>query len=157
MQLDKVWWSVVKCCSVVVVLVIRCKILLEDLNNMLLLICILLLSILYVLFIINVYMVLFLFNTVIYLFLFWCLCIFIVRLSIFIVPAGTLRLPWVRFFLAFSSVVRQMPRYNPQRPGTARTLPNFCVVLCVVLCRSVYCLCVYVYCSIATGWLPNCS
>jgi hypothetical protein len=25
------------------------------------------------------------------------------------------------------------------------------------LCRSVYCLCVYVYCTTANGWLPNCS
>jgi len=33
------------------------------------------------------------------------------------------------------------------------------MLLCVsfVLCRSVYCLCVYVYCTTATGWLPNCS
>jgi hypothetical protein len=34
----------------------------------------------------------------------------------------------------------------------------FCVVLLLfVLCRSVNCLCVYVYCTTATGWLPNCS
>jgi len=26
-----------------------------------------------------------------------------------------------------------------------------------VLCRSVYCLCVNVYCTTATGWQPNCS
>jgi len=26
-----------------------------------------------------------------------------------------------------------------------------------VLCRSVYCLCVNVYCTTAIGWLPNCS
>jgi len=26
-----------------------------------------------------------------------------------------------------------------------------------VLCRSVYYLCVNVYCTTATGWLPNCS
>ena len=35
-----------------------------------------------------------------------------------------------------------------------------CVVLCVVLCRlccSMYCLCVNVYCTAATGCLPNCS
>jgi len=25
------------------------------------------------------------------------------------------------------------------------------------LCRSVYCLCVNVYCTTATGWQPNCS
>ena len=38
-----------------------------------------------------------------------CLCILIVCLCIFIVPAGTLRLPWLRFSRAFSSVVRQIP------------------------------------------------
>ena len=27
----------------------------------------------------------------------------------------------------------------------------------VSLCRSVYCLCVNVYCIAATGWQPNCS
>ena len=43
----------------------------------------------------------------------------------------------VRFFRAFSSVVRQMPEQNPQRRGTARTLPNFCVVLCI-LCFVTY-------------------
>jgi len=26
-----------------------------------------------------------------------------------------------------------------------------------VLCRSVYCLCVNVHCTTATGWQPNCS
>jgi len=29
-----------------------------------------------------------------------------------------------RFFRAFSSVVRQMPRYTSQRRGTVHTLPN---------------------------------
>ena len=100
-----------------------------------------------------------LFSTLIYIFLLLCLCILIVCLCIFILLAGTLRLPWLRFFRAFSSVVRQMPGYNPQRRSTARTLPNFYVVLYIlfVLCRSVYCLCVNVYCTTATGWQPNCS
>jgi hypothetical protein len=87
-----------------------------------LLICTLLLS---HSFIFNVYMVVFLFNTVIYVFLLLCLIVrlytyfmfvyllyvyvFIVCLCIFIVPAGTLRLPLRRIFRAFSSVVRQMP------------------------------------------------
>jgi len=44
--------------------------------------------------------------------------------SVFIVPTGTLRLPWLRVFRAFSSVVRQMPGYNSQRRGTAHTLSN---------------------------------
>ena len=41
----------------------------------------------------------------------------------------------------------------------------FCIVLCIVLYRSMYCLlyhsmyclCVNVYCTSATGWQPNCS
>jgi hypothetical protein len=69
----------------------------------------------------NQYIVVFLFNTVIYVFLLLGLCILIVRL------------PWLRFFRAFSSVVRQMPGYNSPRQGTARTFPKR-------LCRSVYCL-----------------
>ena len=56
-------------------------------------------------------------------------------------PTGTLRLPLLRFFRAFSSVVRQMPGYNPQRRGTARTLPKF-------LCCSIYCLFCVVLCIV---------
>jgi len=41
-------------------------------------------------------------------------------------------LPWLRFFRAVSAVVSQMPGWNRQRRGTARTLPNVCVVLCIV-------------------------
>jgi hypothetical protein len=44
--------------------------------------------------------------------------------SVLIVPTGTLRLPLLRFFRAFSSVARQMPGYNSQRWGTVRTLSN---------------------------------
>ena len=44
-----------------------------------------------------------------YIFLMLCLCILIVCLCIFIASAGTLRLPRLRFFRAFSLVVRQMP------------------------------------------------
>ena len=74
-------------------------------------------------------------------------------------PAGTLRLPWLSFFRAFSSVVRQIPGYNSQTRDTARTLPNIFALFYVlfVLCRSVYCLCVNVYCTTATGCQPNCS
>ena len=75
-------------------------------------------------------------------------------------PTGILRPPWLRFFRAFSSVVRQIPGYNPQRRGTARTLPNFCVVLCIVCFVSFsvlfVCKCV-LNCATATGWLPNYS
>ena len=76
--------------------------------------------------------------------------IIIICLCIFIVPTGTLRLPWPKLFRAFSSVVRQMSGYTPQRRGTACTLPNFCVVLCIVCFVSFrvlfVCKCVLYYC-----------
>jgi len=45
------------------------------------------------------------------------------------------------FSMFFPSVVRQMPGSNPQKRGTARSLPKVFVLLYVlnVLCRSVYC------------------
>ena len=77
-------------------------------------------------------------------------CYVCVWLCIFIVPAGTLRLPWLRFFGAFPSAVRQMPGYNSQRRGTTRTLPKFCVVICTVcfvaFCALFVCKCVLYYC-----------
>jgi hypothetical protein len=36
-------------------------------------------------------------------------------------------------------------------------LCSFCSVYSVSLCCSVYCLCVNVYCTVATGCQPNCS
>ena len=63
----------------------------------------------------------------------------------------------LRFFRAFSSVVRQMPGHILQRRGTARTLPNQLTVLFCRLCCSMYCLCANVYCTTATGCQPNCS
>ena len=112
--------------------------------------------ILYVLFYINLYMGLFLLNTVIYVFLLLCLCILIVYLCIFIVPAGTLRLSWLRFFRAFSSVVRQNARVKPANMGhSSKLFVSFCVLF--VLYRSVYCSCANVFCTSVTGWLHNCS
>jgi hypothetical protein len=51
-------------------------------------------------------------------------------------------LPWLRFFRAFSSVVRQMPGWCPQRRGAALTLPNF-------FCCSMYFFCsvYFLFCS----------
>jgi len=58
----------------------------------------------------------------------WCLPIYPTTLQDTLlccqVPTDTLRLPWLRFSCAFSSVVRQMPGYTSQRWGTDRTLPN---------------------------------
>ena len=62
--------------------------------------------------------------------------------AVFIVPTGTLRLPWQRVFRAFSSVVRQMPGYNSQRRGTARALPKLIVLFYVLF----VCKCVLYYC-----------
>jgi hypothetical protein len=72
------------------------------------------------------------------------------------------QLHWLRFFRAFSSVVRQMPGYNSPRRGTVRTVPiTFlcCSMYCFFLCCSMYwlffffsfcvlfvCKCVLYYC-----------
>jgi len=78
-------------------------------------------------------------------------------------------LPWLRFFRAFSSVVRQMPGYTSQRRGTVRTLPGCCVALCifcVVLFNVCFvsfsvlfvCICVLYYCHrVATQLQLNIS
>ena len=104
---------------------------------------------------IRLYVFILLFNSLCYFFLLLCLCILIVMYalflySLFIVPTGTLRLPWLRFFRAFSSVVRQMPGYKSHRWGTARTLPNWLIVLFYVL---YVCKCVLYYCHRVTTQL----
>jgi hypothetical protein len=55
-----------------------------------------------------------------------------------------------------------MPGNNPQRRGTARTIPNFCVVLCIVCFVSFpalfVCICVLYYCQrVATQLQLNIS
>jgi hypothetical protein len=96
-----------------------------------------------------------------YVYLFWYVYVFLLLrmlcsvYSVLIVPTGTLRLPWLRFFPAFSSAVRHMPGNNSQRQVTARTLTKLIVLFCV-LCVCV-CVCVCVYCTAATGCQPNCS
>jgi len=73
-----------------------------------------------------------------------------------------LRLPWLRVFHAFSSVVRQMQNI-PRKDGARSALlqiSELCVVLCFVCvdCVVLYIgLCVNVYCTTATGWQPSCS
>ena len=108
---------------------------------------------------IGVYMVAFLFNTVIYVFLLLYLCILIVCLRIFIVPAGTLRLPWLRFFRPFFLSCKTNARVKLAKTGHGQhSYKNFVLFyVFFAFCRSVYCLCVNVYCTTATGWQPNCS
>jgi len=56
------------------------------------------------------------------------------------------RQPCLRVLRAFSSVVRQMSGENPQRRGTALTLPNdlCCSMYCLFLSFYVLCVCVCV-------------
>ena len=71
-----------------------------------------------------------------YVYVFLLLCMLCSVYSVFIMPTGTLRLPWLRFFCASSSVVRKMPGYNSRRRGTARTLPKLIVLFCVLFVRK---------------------
>ena len=73
-----------------------------------------------------------------YVYVFLLLCMLCTVYSVLVVPTGTLRLPWLRVFSAFSSVVRQMPGYNSQRQGMARTLPELIVLFCLLfMCKCV--------------------
>jgi len=57
-----------------------------------------------------------------YFYVFLLLCMFYSVYSVFIVPTGSLRLPWLRFFRAFSSVVSQMPVQSILGSRTPRIL-----------------------------------
>ena len=94
------------------------------------------------------FMVSFLFNTVIYVFLLSCLCILIVCLCM-----ATLTEVFPCFFLG----CKGNARVKRERRGTARTLPNFCVVLCIVcfvsFCVLFVCICVLYYCHLVSTHL----
>jgi hypothetical protein len=77
-----------------------------------------------------------------YIYVFLLLCMFCSAYSVFILPTGTLRLSWLMFSRAFSSVVRQISRYNSQKLGMARTLPKLIVLSCLLF----VCKCVLYYC-----------
>jgi hypothetical protein len=72
---------------------------------------------------------------------------FTVCLCTFIVPAGTLRLPSLRFFRAFSSVVKANARVKPAKARHGLHSSK-------ILCRSVYCVCVCVCVCVCTVLLP---
>ena len=64
-------------------------------------------------------------------------CTFVV-----VVPTGILQLPWLSFFRAFFSLVKQMPGYNSQRWGMASTLNKLIVLFYVLfVCKCVLCYC----------------
>ena len=58
------------------------------------------------------------------------------------------------FFLSYKANVMVKPAKTGHGPHCSKLFVLFCVF---VLCRSVYCVCVTVCCTAATGWLPNCS
>jgi hypothetical protein len=62
-------------------------------------------------------------------------------------------------FPCFSLSCIANARVKPVKTGTVPHSSKMFVLFYVlfVLCRSVYCLCVNVSCTTATGWLPNCS
>ena len=160
------WWSVAKCCSVVMFCwfffyhcVYGCVF------------CILL------------------FNSASYVFL--LLGMFCSVYSVSIMPTGTLWLPWLRFSVLFPQLqgkCQGVTRKDGAWPALFLISELCCSTYCLCrlccsmhclcrlccsmyflcwlccsmhclcrLCCSVYCLCVNVYCTDATGWLPNCS
>jgi hypothetical protein len=88
------------------------------------------------------------FNNVIYVFLFLFLYILNVCLCM-----ATLTEVFLRFFLS----CKANARVKPVKTGHGALFLIFVLYVLFVLCRSLYCLCVYVYCTTATGWLPNCN
>ena len=98
------------------------------------------------------------------------LCIFIVWLCILNVCLcmTTLTEVFPCFFLSCKANTRVKPRKDGTRPALFLVVVSlyvfFVVVLCIfvffvlfVLWSFLYCLCVYVYWTTATGWLPSCS
>jgi len=69
--------------------------------------------------------------------------------------SATLTEDFPRFFLIFKANARVKPAKTGHGQHSSKLFVLFYVFF--VLCRSVYCLWVNVYCTTATGWLPNCS
>jgi hypothetical protein len=142
----EVWWSVVMFFwfffSCFVFGCMFCILLFNSVSYVMLLLCLYIVIITFMYFYCYVYVFLLLRLCIVivtfmysycyvYVFLLLRLCILVVIFMYFywhlcsvLLPTGILRLPWLRFFRAFSSVVRQTPGYTSQRRGTARTLPK---------------------------------
>ena len=61
------------------------------------------------------------------------------------------------FFLGCKANAKVKPTKIGRDPHSSRIFVLFYILF--ILCHSVYCVCVCVnvYCTAATGWLPNCS
>jgi hypothetical protein len=90
-----------------------------------------------------------------------CLCIyFMFMYSLYVYRASwhssaTLTEVFPCFFLSCKANARVKPANMGHSPHSFKIFVLFYVLF--VLRRSMYCLCVNVCCTAATGWLPNCS
>ena len=89
----------------------------------------------------------------VYVFLLYCTFMYLHRASWHSSAALTEVFPC--FFLSFKANAKE----NPAKMGHGRHSSKIFVLFYVlfVLCRSVYRLCINVYCTTATGWPPICS
>jgi hypothetical protein len=69
--------------------------------------------------------------------------------------SATLTVVFSFFFLSCKANARVKPAKTGHGPHSSKIFVLFYVLF--VLCHSVCYLCVNVYCTTATGWLPNCS
>jgi len=76
-----------------------------------------------------------------------CLCVLNV-VCVFL-DAATLTEAFPCFFLSFKSNAMDITSQDGARPALSQIVALFYVLF--VLCRSVFCLCVNVYCTTATG------
>ena len=83
----------------------------------------------------------------------YCMFIYLHRASWH--SSATLTEGFPCFFLSCKANARVKPAKMGHGPHYSKFL--CCFLILFVLCRPVYCLCVIVYCTTATGWLPNCS
>ena len=85
--------------------------------------------------------------------LIYCMFIYLKRASWHSSPTLTEGFPY--FFLSCKANARVKPAKTGHGPHSSKIFVLFCVLF--VLRRSLSCVCVNVYCTAATGWLPNCG
>jgi len=132
-------------------------------NTKLLLICILLLSHSFIFF--SFYflsMRIWLYSCLILQFMYFYYYVYVFLLYVYVSPSCHLALfgyPDWGFSVIFSQLWGKCQGKTRKDGARPVLFQNFCVGLCIVCFMSfcVLCVCVNVYCTTATGWLPNCS